>query len=267
MGVFVVNSIFDVGRGFAGSFRVVAALYIGLLAGFALLSVAMAIVGPWGWLNLQVAGWNLGIPPGTLVQLSAAGLAFALLFYLPSAVKVMQLDHAHRRFQLTMEDVAKAYHISHSADRAETFTLSSEFDAVKERMLFLRDHPDLAKLEPDVIDVAAQMSVVSHELAEIYSEEKVDRARSVLRQRQNEIMDLQNRIAQARKVTDELQRWTNQVEVERAVAEQQINQLSADLEDILPELEVTEGQTRRKKSATVTSIKKPASASLKKAAE
>ncbi|MEM8591611.1 MAG: DNA repair protein, partial [Pseudomonadota bacterium] len=182
-----------------------------------------------------------------------------LLFYLPGALKIMQLDHAHRRFALTMEDVARAYHVSHTADREGAFTMSSEFDAVRERMLFLKDHPDLAGLEPDIIDVASQMSVVSHDLAAIYSDEKVDRARSVLRQRQNEIMDLQDRITRARQITDELTRWTNQVEVERAVADTQIAQLAADLEDILPELEAAVTPQKAlappRKVASVTPIK------------
>ncbi|MEM9349918.1 MAG: DNA repair protein [Pseudomonadota bacterium] len=262
-----MQSLFEIARGFAGSLRVLSALYIGLLAGFALISVALASTGQWNWLELQVPGWGLGIAPGALVQICAAGLAVALLFYLPAALKIMQLDHAHRRFQLTMEDVSKAYHISHSADRAGAFSLSSEFDAVRERMMYLRDHPDLAGLEPDVIDVAAQMSVVSRDLAETYSDERVERARAVLRQRQNEILDLQERIAQARKITDDLKRWTNQVEVERAVAEQQITQLTADLEDILPEIENAVQKRPRRKAATVTSIIKPGSASLQKAAE
>ncbi|MEM9437309.1 MAG: DNA repair protein [Pseudomonadota bacterium] len=244
-----------------------ATLYLGVLACISIFSVAMALGGWWGWLALDVPGWTLAVPPGMLAQVLAAGICVALLFYLPAALKVMQLDHAHRRFQLTMEDVAKAYDLCHSADRSGTFSLSSEFDAVRERMMFLKDHPDLASLEPDVIDVAAQMSVVSRDLAESYSDAKVDRARSVLRQRQNEIMDLQDRIARARKITDELQRWTNQVEVERAVAEQQIAQLTADLEDILPELESAVNHAPQRTGATVTSLKKPARVALQKAAE
>jgi len=30
-----------------------------------------------------------------------------------------------------------------------------EFDAVRERLAYLRDHPDLSRLEPEVLEVAA----------------------------------------------------------------------------------------------------------------
>ena len=42
-----------------------------------------------------------------------------------------------------MEDIARAYHLCHTADRAGVFTLSSEFDSVRERLAYQRDHPDL----------------------------------------------------------------------------------------------------------------------------
>jgi len=232
-----VSDFKELSHGFVGSLRVLAALYLTALALFAVGSIVMATIGVWPWISITVPGWALPVPAGVLLHLCAGGLALSLLFYLPSALKVMQLDHAHRRFEISMEDVAKAYSISHAADRAGAFTMSSEFDAVRERMLFLKEHPDLGSLEPGIIDVAAQMSVVSHERADVYSEEKVARVRTVLRQRQNEIMELQDRLARARKITDELKRWMGQVDVERAIAETQIAQLTADLEDILPELE------------------------------
>ena len=48
-------------------------------------------------------------------------------------------------------------------------------------------HPDLGALEPEILELAAQMSRISQDLAETYSDEKVDRARTFLQQRQQEI--------------------------------------------------------------------------------
>ena len=51
--------------------------------------------------------------------------------------------------------------------------MSSEFDAVRERLAYLHDHHDLDSLEPSVLEVAAQMSHQSRELSDIYSDEKL----------------------------------------------------------------------------------------------
>jgi len=64
--------------------------------------------------------------------------------------------------------------------------MSSEFDAVRERLAYLRDHPDLDSLEPQVLELAAQMSHQSRELSDIYNDEKVTRAKTFLKQRQEE---------------------------------------------------------------------------------
>jgi hypothetical protein len=66
------------------------------------------------------------------------------------------------------------------------FTLSSEFDQVRERIDYLREHPDLRLLEADILTLAAQMSQQSHRLAEIYADERVARAKDFLAQRQQE---------------------------------------------------------------------------------
>lgn len=216
--------------------RVLAIAYVALLAAIAVVSLALSATGVWPWLQLNVQGWAYGFPAGHAVQIVGAGLGLALLLYLPSALKVAQLDHAHRKFTLRMEDIAKAYQISHQADREGVFTLSSEFDAVRERMAYLRQHPDLARLEPDLLEAAAQMSQVSRDLAETYSDTKVERARAVLRQRQTEVSELQERIDTATAMTEELRRWSTQVAVEESVADQQIEQLCKDLAELLPEL-------------------------------
>ena len=267
-----VNYFTEFRRGATTSLQVFGTIYLVALAGFAVFGIAMAAIGAWPWLSVTIPGWQYETAPGVILHIVLAGAAVALLFYLPAARKVMALDHAHRRFQVTMEDVTKAYYIAHSEDRSGIFTMSSEFDAVRERMMYLKDHPSLATLEPDIIDVAAQMSTVSRDLAEVYSDAKVTRARTVLRQRQNEIMDLQDRIVQARKITDELKRWNSQVSVEESIADAQLSQLCEDLEEILPEL--LESRTapkpmraKPKKLATVTPLKTETAPMAAKAGE
>jgi len=54
---------------------------------------------------------------------------------------------------------------------------------VKERTAFLRSHLELNHLEPEDLELAAQMSRVSHDLAETYSDDRGDRAQAFLAQR------------------------------------------------------------------------------------
>merc|ERR1712173_435973 len=101
---------------------------------------------------------------GMYAQLALTVLAVGLCFFLPTNRRVMQLETSHRQFNVGMQDVARAYAAVHAADRAETFQMSSEFDSVRERLAYLRDHPDLATLEPAVLEMAAQMSHVARDL-------------------------------------------------------------------------------------------------------
>lgn len=113
---------------------------------------------------------------GRVAQVGPTALALLLCVCLPANARIMALETSHRRFNMGMQDVARAYALAHGADRAGLFRLSSEFDAVRERLIYRRDHPDLGSLEPDLLEVAAQMPHVSQELAEICSDEKVARA-------------------------------------------------------------------------------------------
>ena len=97
----------------------------------------------------------------------------------------------------TLTDITRAYGAVHAADRGDAFRFSTEFDAVRERLAYLRDHPDLSSLEPALLEVAAQMSHISKELAEVYSDERVNRARSFLEQRQYEVAPSTSRPAHA----------------------------------------------------------------------
>ncbi len=193
---------------------------------------------PWPELALN---WN-GAPvenAGMWAMVVLAAFSLSLCAFLPGNGRIMALENSHRDFRVSMHDIAHAYHKAHSADRQGIFRMSHEFDAVRERLEFLRQHPDLEKLEPAILEAAAQMSHISHELAEIYSEEKVDRARTFLRQRQEEIEAFNDRIETAKAVTHDLRHWLEAVELDESVARSQLDRLVAELDDILPELDLS----------------------------
>ena len=222
---------------------------------FALAAVALPLTGAAllcasgviGWPEVPLM-WNGAPVPhaGAILLVAAAVLSLGLLTYLPANGRIMALETSHRNFRISMHDVAHAYHTAHAADREGTFRMSHEFDAVRERIAFLRDHPDLGGLEPAILEAAAQMSRVSQELAETYSDEKVARARAFLRQRQEEIAQFNDRIDTAKLVAQELRQWTEAVEMDEAVARSQMARLVADLDDLLPEMELGRRGVERK---------------------
>jgi len=200
-------------------------------------ATAAAALGGLPWLRFEAAyGGTTYENAGQIAQLGGTVLAVLLCVYLPSNTRIMALETSHRRFDLGMRDIARAYHAAHAADRDDVFRLSSEFDAVRERLAWLREHPDLGGLEPGLLEVAAQMSHVSQELADTYSEEKVARARQFLRQRQQEVAAFNDRIERAKAVSQELRHWAHEVELEESVAASQLARLREDLMAVLPEL-------------------------------
>lgn len=189
------------------------------------------------WLTLPLQFGTVLLPEaGIYVQLGLTALAVGLLFFLPANARMMALETSHRRFHIGMKDVARAYAAAHRADREGVFTMASEFDSVRERIAFLRDHPDLADLEPSVLEVAAQMSHISRELAQVYSDNNVQRARDFLTARQQEIDDFNTRLDAAKRIATEMRQWHMRVEMEEDVAEAQLARLCEELEEILPEL-------------------------------
>jgi hypothetical protein len=83
------------------------------------------------------------------------------------------------------------------------------------------------------------MSVESRELAEIYSAEKVERARNFLRQRQKEVEDYRERISMAQATVQEMKRWMQAVSVEEGLAEKQLERLQKDLAEIADAMKLT----------------------------
>lgn len=214
------------------------ALIVFFLSALALsASTIAAAFGLAPWLEFSVGfGGVTYDAAGQIAQIGLTVLAVSLCFFLPGNARIMALETSHRRFNIGMQDVARAYHAAHAADRAGLFHLSSEFDAVRERLAYLRDHPDLGSLEPDLLEVAAQMSHISRELADIYSDERIARARTFLTQRQQEVETFNARLDQAKQITRELKHWAHEVELEESVAASQLQRLRDDLREVLPEL-------------------------------
>jgi hypothetical protein len=202
-----------------------------------LAATGMAAFGMWPWIVLPVQIEGILVEDaGMYAQIGLTILALGICFFLPTNRRVMQLENSHRRFSIGMRDVAQAYAAVHAADRAATFQRSSEFDAVRERLAYLRDHPDLSTLEPALLEIAAQMSHVSRELAEVYSDTKIARARSFLEQRQQEIELFNDRLVQAKNISTEMKHWLHEVELEESVAAAQLSRLRDEMREIMPEI-------------------------------
>ena len=190
---------------------------------------------PWLEFSVQI-GAGVFADAGQWTQIGATMLCVMLAGFLPTHARIMALEHSHRNFAMGMQDVAHAYHMAHAADRAGIFKLGSEFDSVRERLAYMRRHPDLANLEPEILEVAAQMSHLSRALAETYSDANVGRARMFLRQRQQEVAQFKERLAKAQVISKELDQWLKQVEAEEAAAAAELSRLRADLARMMPEV-------------------------------
>lgn len=197
----------------------------------------MAALGQWAWIELPL---NYAGQPvenaGMYAQIGLTILAVGICFFIPTNRRIMQLETSHRKFALNMDDITRAYGAAHAADRGDVFHMSSEFDSVRERLAYLRDHPDLSTLEPALLEVAAQMSHISKELATVYADEKIERARNFLKQRQEEVNLFNSRLDQAKGITSEMKHWLHEVELEESVAAAQLDRLRAEMREIMPEL-------------------------------
>ena len=218
------------GQVLAQALVVIAAL--GMLA--ATLAAAFGAL-PWPEMSLRWGGTYLP-QSGMYAQVGVTLLLCLLCVFLPANARMGRLERTHRSFQISLEDVRRAYEIAHAADRRQLFGLSSEFDAMRARMEHLRQHPDLAELEPELLQLAAQMSFESRDLARIYSEDRVARAKGFLAHRQHEAERLAERINLARLTCDEMRRWLTDVEAEERGNHLQLKRLEADLREILPGL-------------------------------
>jgi hypothetical protein len=225
---------------------------------FALIAVsAFAALGWMPWPVLYLSFGTFSVPDaGMWMQLGLTVIFVILCFYLPANARMARLERSHRSFAMGVEDVSRAYRLAHAADRAGVFALSAEFDSVRARLEHLRRHPDFGHLEPELLQLAAQMSHETRELARAYSDSKVNRARAFLQQRQEEAQALTDRLAVARATCDELKRWMTDIEAEERQAQTQIRRLEADLREILPGLGYTVEMEDRT-DGNVVSLPKP----------
>ena len=208
-----------------------------LFALAALCLFCASVLGILPWLDLPARFGDTVLPhAGAWVEGAAAALGLILVLYMPAHNRVLALERSHRRFQMNMDDVARAYRSAHEADRAGVFALSGEFDAMRERLGWMRKHPELGGLEPELLELAAQMSLFSRDLATVYSDAKVERARAFLRQRQEEVEGTAERLRLARNTCDELRAWLTDVETEERKLSEEFKLLERDLKAVLPAL-------------------------------
>ncbi|MEO0566820.1 MAG: DNA repair protein [Pseudomonadota bacterium] len=197
----------------------------------------LAAFGVLPWLQLQASfGATTITNAGMLLQIGVTALAVMLCFFLPANSRIMVLENSHRRFHINMHDVSQAFAISFNADKDGMFTQTHEYDSVKERMTYMREHPDLEMLEPEIMEVAAQMSHIARDMAATYSTDKIERARGFLREREHELVRFNNQLNRAKAVTRELKSWSHSVNEKEAEAEAQLDALRDELRELLPEL-------------------------------
>jgi chromosome segregation ATPase len=231
-------------------------LTVVLTAALIALSLACAL-GQFPWPQLPLSYMGVDVPDaGMWVQIGLTFLLSTICLLLPANGRMARLERSHRSFVVGLEDVAHAYRLAHAADRAGVFALSGEFEAVRARLEHLRNHPDLAHLEPEILQLAAQMSFVTRDIAHTYSDEKVNRAKGFLRQRQEEVDAARDRLSLARRTVDELRRWLIDVEAEEREVERQIKRLEGDLREVLPQLGYAM-EAEEPREATVVQLPKP----------
>jgi len=152
------------------------------------ITTLIAIAGlAWWWLALIKLGHTIapeviitGIDRGETVVLLLAIMCScfpAAMWAGGQPLKRAELEHA---FRVKMDDVVRAYYAAHAADRSGVFKLTGEFDAMRERMEWLSDHPELQALTPDLRLLGAQMSIVTRDLARRYSDEVVQEVDDLL---------------------------------------------------------------------------------------
>lgn len=229
-----------------------------VMATAALVSFAIACALGWtDWPVLTLLHNGAPLPDaGLWAVVGTAALLSAICLLIPANARMARLERSHRSFAMGLEDVAHAYRLAHATDRAGVFALSGEFESIRARMEHLRNHPDLGHLEPEILQLAAQMSFVTRELAQTYSDEKVNRAKGFLKQRQEEVQATTDRLAIARRTVDELRRWLTDIEADERQAEQQIKRLEADLREILPQLGYAM-ELEEQRDSTVVQLPKP----------
>lgn len=213
--------------------QIIAMAIFGLsaLSGAVASGLAFAGILPWPEISVVYGGETVAWA-GMALQVGVTALLLLITVFLPSARKVRKLEFSHRRFEINMDDVTRAYRAAHMADRAEMFGVVREFDAVRERYQFLKSHPDLPEMDSELLTIAAQMSEQTHEMAQVYSDAKVARAKESLKQRLIDAEALQEKIQQAHSEVRDIKRKLEDVDMEESSVASQMQQLREAVSEI-----------------------------------
>lgn len=210
----------------------VAVAVAGLAAIVSVSATALAFAGVLPWPSLTILyGTSEIVWFGQALQIGVTLLLVVLAMSLPGIGRVLRLEATHRRFEIDMDDITKAYRAAHMADRAEIFGMQREFDAVRERYRYLKGQPGLNQIDAELLTVAAQMSQQTQELASVYSDEKVARARESLKQRHKDAETLQDRLQNAYASIREIRRMMDDVDIEESTVASQIARLREEMVD------------------------------------
>ena len=203
------------------------------------LTTALSAFGILPWLSLSMGFGETPWPyAGMALQIGLSVLLLSLLAILPASFRVMQLEYAHRRFEIDMDDITRAYRAAHMADRAETFEMQREFDAVRERYRFLKEQPSFDEMDDLLLTIAAQMSEQSREMADRFSDTRLQRLREQLRHRRQEVDALLDRSTTLRQKASKLKTVSDDIQDDEARA---IANLMAAQDDVLPRRPVIAG--------------------------
>lgn len=161
----MIAKALNVLRGSQETLHGVAQVVLGLLAAGLVIASLLAGFGIIPWPQIALFFGGQAVPQaGMWLQLGLTALILMLLVFLPGNIRITRLERSHRKFSLSMKDVARAYRQVHAAERAGVFGLLSEFDTMRARMDMMRKHPDLQHLEPELLQVAAQISLEARDL-------------------------------------------------------------------------------------------------------
>lgn len=215
----------------AGQLAAMAIFIVGTLAAVVATLLASAGLLPWPDISATWGGTEIAWA-GQALQIGLTVFLVVLTLFLPGARRVQKLEASHRRFEIDMDDVTRAYRAAHMADRAEMFEMHREFDAVRERYQFLKSQPELAEMDAELLTMAAQMSEQTRELAEMYSDAKVARARESLIQRRADAEALGHRIQEAYADMRELKRMMDDVDLEESTVASQLRRLRDEVTEL-----------------------------------
>lgn len=213
-----------------------AATALGMLA-----VTALSTAGVLPWLELQL---SFGAPmplAGVGVQIGATLLLLVLASYIPASFRVAKLEMSHRRFEVGMDDVTRAYRAAHMADRAETFEIRREFDAVRQRYKFLKDQPDLKDIDDELLVIAAQMSETSRDLAERFSDRRIARVREGLQRRAEDAESLEAQLLAIRAENEKLAKMRTDAEMSESAFRKQVDVLQAEFASLTDLKDVKDG--------------------------